>query len=277
MASSDSILAYSVGRFGAAGFAVPNPGNDRVTLNETIADIVAMVGKQMLAINSRADRDMTTPPSINTVRDLHKLYLRVRQIISTRTVEVSERIFETNHVSPESQPFLVFPTPYLYIRNRWLKRYTQLMLTMISDLMQHTENRREFDISPSVARIVRQYMDRIYYDMATDLFGKDKPTAKAEAFLLTEADFTGWNWIDWYVGTESIETVVHSEWVFTEDDLAVLSQGIAATNLPKLSPFAGTDNPDAANGSLPGDLSSTAVTSTASGMAAPAWPAGTNP
>jgi len=264
--TSDSILHYNVGDFGRAGFAVPNPGNDTVTLNETIGDLVSMIGKQMLSINTRADRDLTTPPSINTVRDLHRLYLRARQIVSARTVEVSELSFEADHVSPESQPFLIFPCPYRDIRNRWLKRYTQLMLTLCSNLMQHSENRREFDISPKVAKVVKDSMDRMYYDIATDLFQKSKADAKKPEFILTEADFAAWDWTEWYVDTERIETVVHSEWVFTEDDLDILARGIPATHLPKLEPFPGTSNPDA--GSL-GEV--TAATSTKSTIVSP-WP-----
>lgn len=266
--TTDSILHYSVGDFGRAGFAVPNPGNDKVTLNETIGDLVSMIGKQILSINTRADRDLPTPPSINTVRDLHKLYLRARQIVSTRTVEVSEMSFEADHVSPEAQPFLVFPTPYREIRNRWLKRYTQLMLTLCSNLMQHSENRREFDISPKVAKVVKDTMDRMYYDIATDLFQKSKADAKKPDFILTESDFNSWDWTSWYVDTERIETVVHSEWVFTEDDLDILARGIPATHLPKLEPFPGTANPDA--GSL-GEVTAAVSTSTTQTTVAP-WP-----
>lgn len=270
--TTDSILHYNVNDFGRAGFAVPNPGNDKVTLNETIGDLVSMIGKQILSINTRADRDLPTPPTINSIRDLHKLYLRARQIVSTRTVEVHEDSYEADHVSPEAQPFLVFPTPYRYVRNRWLKRYTQLMLGLCSDLMQHSENRREFDISPNVAGVVRRAMDRMYYDIATDLFQKTKEEAKKPEFLLTDADFSSWNWTTWYVDTERIETVVHSEWVFTEDDLHVLAQGIPATHLPKLDPFPGTANPDA--GDL-GEVANVAAAGSTTAVVAPPWPAST--
>ncbi len=237
---TDSLLHYDVEEFGKAGFVVPNPGNDPVTMNETIHDLVSIIGQQILAMNSTADRDMHTPPDISLIRDLHKAFVRIRHIVSTRVVQNGEDAFRSEHNSPEEKVFLVFPTPYMKTRNRWIKRYTSLMLCLCSELMQHTESRREFDISPRVAKVVKGYMDRMYYDIATDLFNKPKEAAKADSFLLTEEDFAAWNWDEWMVDTEHIQPVVHSRFVFTEDQLAVLTAGIPATRLPMLKPIAGS-------------------------------------
>lgn len=245
--NSDSILHYDVEAFGDAGFAIPNPGNDPVTLNATIADVVAMVGKQVLNMNSTADRDLHTPPDIGLLKDLHQLYLNAGHMLSVSVVENNEPVFDSDHNSPDVQHFLIFPTPYRDTRNPWIKRYTRWMLCLISDLMQNTQNRREFDITPKVRDTAKKYMDRMYYDMATMLFRKTKAEAKVPGFILQPADFDTWNWSDWYVDTERIETVVHSRFVFTEDQLLTLAQGIPAAALPPSRPFPGTGNPDAAD------------------------------
>jgi hypothetical protein len=136
--------------------------------------------------------------------------------------------------------------------------------------MQHSQNRREFDINPRVMKMVRGYMNRMYYDMATTLFRKTKAEAKADGFILQEADFDTWDWDTWFVDTERIETVVHSRYVFTEDQKKSLAQGIPAATLPHLEPFPGTANPDAADLS-DSDAEETATDSGSTGSIVNPW------
>jgi hypothetical protein len=79
--------------------------------------------------------------------------------------------------------------------------------------------------------------------MATELFGVDPEAAKALDFTLTEQDLQGSDPGKFFTSTEMIDTVPRLDTVPTEDDLAVLTDGIPATMLVGLSKYPGGDPP----------------------------------
>jgi hypothetical protein len=98
--------------------------------------------------------------------------------------------------------------------------------------MQHTENRKEMEISTAFAGQVGQYIKRVYVNMAIELFGKSREAASADGFVLTDADFTAYNPGDFFTQTEMVDTVPRLDRVFTEDRLELLAEGIPITQLP---------------------------------------------
>jgi len=78
---------------------------------------------------------------------------------------------------------------------------------------------------------------KIYYEMATEYFGKDAAAAKADNFWLTDADFSAYDpgaiRPDW----ESNDPVPALDNVFTEDRKSVLVSGVPMHLLPKLQPY----------------------------------------
>jgi hypothetical protein len=253
IASTDAILWYNVGTFGEAGFAVPNPSDDPTTVNQTIADLVSIIGRNLLAINQRDDAALRIPPSINVLRDVHKLYVRIRQIVAARAVPHHEPLFETQHVSPAAFPFRLHPTPYFKLRNPFMQRWTGAMLVLMSELMQHTENRRSSDITVTVGALVGAHMNRMYANMAAELFGKTRAEVQVEGFLLQDADFSTYNPSQFFTQTERIDTVSPQRFIFTEDQLASVANGIEATALPaSVRPWPGTGNMSSSSSSSVG-------------------------
>jgi hypothetical protein len=240
--TTDSILWYNVERFGDAGFAVPNAGNDNTTLNETIHNFVGIIGKNLLNLNRSEDSDLPRPPRITTVLDVHRLYVRMRTLVAARAVPHNEAAHVSTHVSPAEHAFKVFPTPYFRTRNTFMKRWTGIGLQLISELMQHTENRQSTSISVDVGVLIGDYMNLIYFNMATELFNKTREEARDPAFLLTDADFTAYNPSAFWTDTERSEVVPDFDTVFTEDEIRVLAAGIDVSALPAtVVPWRGTD------------------------------------
>ncbi|WP_442484005.1 hypothetical protein [Aeoliella sp. SH292] len=230
--NSDAILHYNVGLFGEAGYAVPNWSNDIGSLNPTIIDWTQLVGRNLFHIMHHEDVDLRIPPSRNTLERIHKLYLRAASILAGRAVPPGERNMEVHHVRPAGEVFRVFPVPYFNVRNPFLKRWAELVLLSLSEAMQHTENRKEMEVSTAFAGLVGQYLKRIYSNMAIELFGKDRTAATADGFLLTEADFAAYNPASFFTATEMIDTVPRLDRVLTEDRLELLAEGIPVTQLP---------------------------------------------
>lgn len=235
--NTDAALWYNVGVFGDAGYAVPNWSNDVGTLNPNIWDLTYTIGKNLFAIMHHEDADLRIPPSINTLKRIHKLYVRMSQVLSGRAVPPGDDNMEVKHTRPGGDVFIVFPIPYFKVRNVYMKRWAGLMLMALAEAMQHTENRKEMEISLAFAGQVGQYLTRVYQNMAVEMFGKDRAAVKDPKFLLADADFAGYDPSKWFTSTELVDTVSRLDRVFTEDRLELLAEGIPVTELPELKPW----------------------------------------
>lgn len=235
--TNESVLWYNVGDFGKAGYAVPNWGENIGTLNATIRDLVDTIGRNLFAFMHHDDVDLRVPPSINTIMRIHKLVLRVRSILGGRAVVSGVPNMESAHASPAPEVFLVYPCPFFRVRNSWLKSYAELVFMGLTEIMQHTENRKPFEISDSFAGLVGQYFSRIYRRMATELLGIDPKTASDPSFVLSDAQLAAYNPGAFFTATELVDTVPTFDAIFTAQQLEVLGQGILVTDLPALTPY----------------------------------------
>lgn len=231
---NDALLFYNVGDFAKFGLAVPNCGNDRTSQNDTIRYLTETVGRNLQGIMWHTDASLRTPPSINTLMRIHKLCIRARQILAGRAVPANVPNMEPQHALPAPETFLVFPTPYFTVRNTFLKQYSGLVLTALTEAFQHSENRKPIEISETFAGHFGQYIHRVYRLMATELFNVPAAEAAALDFTLTEAQIKAYNPAAWFTQTEMIDTVAPIEDWPTEDDLQLLTDGIPVTVLPTL-------------------------------------------
>lgn len=230
--NSDAILWYNVGVFGESGYAVPNWSNDVGSLNPTILDWVQLVGRNLFHIMHHEDVDLRIPPSRNTLERVHKLYLRAASILAGRAVPSGERNLEVQHVRPAGEVFRVYPVPFFKVRNPFMRRWAEMVLISLAEAMQHTENRKEMEISTAFAGQVGQYLRRLYENMAIELFAKSRAEAMTPTFVLTDADFAAYNPQEFFTATEMVDTVPRLDRVLTEDRLELLAEGIPVTQLP---------------------------------------------
>jgi hypothetical protein len=235
--NTDAVLWYNVGEFGKVGYAVPNWSNDFGSLNPQILDWTYLVGRNLFHIMHHEDADLRIPPSINTAKRIHKLYIRAANILAGRAVPPGENNMEVMHSRPAGEVFRVFPVPFFLVRNQFMRRWAELILMSLAEAMQHTENRKSMEISTAFAGQVGQYIKRVYINMAIELFGKPRSIAGADGFTLTDADFAAYNPGDFFTQTEMVDTVPRLDRVFTEDRLEVLAEGLAVTELPDLKPW----------------------------------------
>lgn len=237
LTNTDAILHYNVGVFGEAGYAVPNWSDDVGTINPQISDVVNLIGQNLFNIMHHEDVDLRIPPSINTIRRIHKLFLRSKQVLAGRAVPPNVPNMETVHSRPAGETFRVYPIPFFKVRNPFMRRWAELILISLAEAMQHTENRKEMEISTAFAGQVGQYITRVYQNLGIELFGKTREVATAPAFELTEAELTAYDPAKFFTSTELVDTVPRLDRVFTEDRLVLLREGIPVTQLPELKPW----------------------------------------
>lgn len=234
---TDAILWYNVGEFGEAGYAVPNWSDDVGSLNPHILNFVNVCGANLFSIMHHSDVDLRTPPSINTLKRIHKLYVRCASLLAGNAIPPGQDNMEVEHYRPAGEVFRVYPCPYFLVRNPFMRKWAELIFIMQTEAMQNTENRKEMEISTAFAGKVGQYIRRVYTNMAIELFGKEKTVAEAAGFVLTSADFDAYDPYAFFTDTELTDTVPRLDRVFTEDRLAYLREGIPVTQLPELGPW----------------------------------------
>lgn len=235
--STDAALWYNVGVFGAAGYAVPNWSDDIGTLNPSIYDLTMLLGRNFFAIMHNEDVWLDTPPSINTLRRVHQLYVRAGQILSGRAIPPGTNQLESMHGSPSGHVFRVFPVPYFKVRNPHMARWAQWMMLCLTECFQHVENRKTIEITTTFAGDVGKFLTRIYENMAIELFGKTREQATAPGFLLTAEELSAYDPSKFFTRVEMIGAVPRLDLVFTEDQVRHLAEGLPVTQLPPLGPW----------------------------------------
>lgn len=232
LTNTDAVLWYKVGVFGDAGYAVPNWSNDVGSLNPQILDWVDLVGRNLFHVMHHEDVDLRIPPSINTCKRVHKLYLRAGNILAGRAVAPGTDNMEALHSRPAGEVFRVYPIPFFKVRNPFLRRWAAMVLVSLAEAMQHTENRKEMEISTAFAGQVGQYLRRVYVNMAIELFGKTREEATAQGFVLSNDDLSAYDPSQFFTSTEMVDTVPRLDRVFTEDRLELLAERLPITDLP---------------------------------------------
>lgn len=240
---NDAFLWYNVGDWARLGLAVPNFGNDVASQNGSISYLVDAVGRNLQAVMFHSDSRLTVPPSINTLRRVHKLAIRARDILGSRAIDPATPNMESAHNVPAAEVFRVYPVPYFTVRNRWLREWCSFALLALSEAMQHTENAKPIEISTTFAGQVGQYFHRLYRMMAVELLGVPVAEASALDFTLSDAQFAAYDPTKFFTSTELIDTVSPHGETPTEDDLLPLTSGIPVTQLPTLGGWPANGTP----------------------------------
>ncbi len=247
---SEAILWYNVGRWGELGYAVPNFLAQPQSLNATILQLVDVVGRNLFTIMLSPDADQRVPPTINTIQRLHRLIIRLRNLLASKAIAPVTPRMEIDHAAPAPQDHTIYPCPYWRVRNNWMKGYATLAMYAISTAIGHTENRNPLDISLAFSGLIGQYFQRIYYQIATELLGIDPATASAPGFTLTNAQLAAYDPSQWFTSTELVDVTPPIGAVPPPDLPAtqVLARGIPASMLVGLESFpTGSNVPMSAN------------------------------
>lgn len=236
--TTDAILWYNVGVYGEIGYAVPNPSNDIGSLNPNMLDFTNGIGRGLFFIMHHEDVDLSTPPTVETLWNVHQLVMHMQRLVASRIQPDNELPFNPEHVRPAGEVFHVWPVPYFRVRNQTLKRWARYTLYLLAELFQNSENRRLMNVYGKIGERIGGYLKRkIYYEMATEFFGKSPDEAKQPNFRLSDEDFASYNPSALRPDWERDDPVPALDNVFTEDRMARLAGGIPLHELPKLQPY----------------------------------------
>ena len=227
---SDEVLWWNNGVWGEAGYAMPNPSGKVWSANTVISGLVSLFGRELFNLMHRPDVRFTRPPNKQFLYDIHQLVVVGRKRLNDRAVNFSDRRMDAQHASPANKTFLVYPVPFFgeRIRNADAREYCELMLLTISEMMQHSDNDFDLEISSSFAAMVGERLQRILVLIATKYFGITRTVASAPEFVLPDTAFTTYDPSKLFVTSELVEERPPLQWWPTENDLSPL-RGIAIT------------------------------------------------
>lgn len=232
--STDRVLLYNVEPWNRLGFAVANFGDNHGTTNHAIWRLADEIGKVQLYIMTHIDVWRTQPPSINNVMRLGKLLNRINQVLASRQMAENEQRLEGVHYTSAILPWNIHPVPYFrssFVRNGWLAEYNELVMIMLTNIYQHSDNNLPLTITESFSRQVYQYAREIKIRMGTELLALPRATVEADGFLFDADAYSNYRPSDLVVNTEAIDTPGPIESRPTEDDLRLLASGIPSTDL----------------------------------------------
>jgi hypothetical protein len=220
---TDEVLWYNNGKWGSAGYAIPNPSGKTFTNNSVIAGLVSLVGRNLFELTHREDVKFYRAPHKQFWYDLHQLLITARKRIDDRTRrENDSNGLVAVHATPAPSVFVVYPVPYFgeRVRQNDVREYTQICLMMLSEMMQHSDNEVATYITPSFAGTVGKYLQEILALFSTKYFGKTRADAYKPDFALTDADFTGYDSSKVMTSVEMSEERPPLQWWPTENDLS---------------------------------------------------------
>jgi hypothetical protein len=229
MFESDEILWYDNGRWGQAGYAIPNPAGKTFTNNSVIFQLHSLLGRTMFDMMHRPDVKFFGPPHKQFWFDLHQLIITARKRLADRTRQPNDSNgLDVTHVTPAPQVFLVYPVPFFgeRIRQPDVREYCQLALMLQSEMMQHSDNERSTYVGPGFSAVCGKYLQEILALLSTKYFGKTRVQAYAPDFALVDSDFTGYDPAKFMTSVELSEERPPLQWWPTENELSLI-RGLA--------------------------------------------------
>lgn len=220
---TDEILWYDNGKWGAAGYACPNPGGKTWTNNSVIAGLFDIFGRNMFELAHREDVKFYAPPHKQFWFDLHQLIVTARKRLADRTrTPADNNGLVVTHATPNPQIFNVYPLPYFDERIRQLdvREYIRIALLMMGEVMQHSDNEHPTYITPGFSSLISKYLQEILALFATKYFGKTRDQAYAPDFVLADADFQAYDPTKVLTSVELTEERPPVQWWPTENDLS---------------------------------------------------------
>jgi hypothetical protein len=223
--STDEILWYNNGKWGEAGYAIPNPAGKTFTLNSVVQDFVDVFGRNLFELMHRPDVRFYAAPQKQFWYDLHQCLIVCRKRLNdqTRTPNDSNGL-DVIHAAPDYKPFLVYPIPYFgeRVRQTDVRNYSQIALFCLQEAMQQSDNERAAFITPGFSSTIGKYIQEILALMATKYFGYTRAQAYDPAFALKDTDFTNYDPSKVLTSVELTEERPPIYWWPTQNDLSAI-------------------------------------------------------
>lgn len=231
---SDEILWFKNGRWGDAGYGIPNCSGKTWTDNDTIFEVHNALGRTLFDLLHRSAVKFPEPPHASFFWDMHlALTIGRKRLLDRRLTKGQELTLDPKHVSATPKTFLVYPVPHfgMRVRQRDIAEYGRLGMTLLSEMMQHSANEEQYWIGEQFVTMSVGYINEILTLVATKYFGYTREEFRTAGFSIAPDRFTEANYRPWEF-VMPIERSTERQpqlWWPTENDLSAIN-GIPITD-----------------------------------------------
>lgn len=229
---TDEILWFNNGKWGEAGYAIPNPGGKLWTNNATIYGMAQFFGRELFDLMHRDDVKFTRPPNKQWLYDCYKMCKLGIKRLADRAVDFNQERLDGEHATPAPRAFVVYPIPFFGERIRQLDcaEYAQIAMLTLSEIYQHSDNDYTLDVSTLLAGTVHKRLVRIIKLMATKFLGYTRDEVSApdwDPMSIPDVKFSsdplaGYNPQNLFTSSELTEERQPLRWWPTENDLSLI-------------------------------------------------------
>lgn len=192
---TDEILWFNDGRWGLAGYAIPNCQGKTWTNNANIFHLVDLIGRAAFHMGHQSAVQFEEPPHKDFWWEWQKALVSARSnLIANRLDEGTDRNLPETHTTATPKTFLVYPVPYFAnrIRQEDLRLLIELTLHMLGHIMQHTANEKSYYVSGDLVETCVGYINEMLRIVAIKYFGYSKAeiVALEPEFRIADERFT---------------------------------------------------------------------------------------
>lgn len=195
--SSSEIPWWDNGKWGECGYAVLNPGGKPSSGNETMRRVVNFIGQELFVLMHKPDVRFKRPFNLAWLRDFNKMIvLGMKRLGDISVSFTNERSGDANHAINTPDAFTVYPVPFhgKRIRQEDAKYWCGELLILMSEMVQHSDNDFDNDITDFAVGFCQKKLRRIQADMAMKYFGFSREQIEAPTFefplaLMTDAAY----------------------------------------------------------------------------------------
>lgn len=230
---SAEIMWWDNGIWGRAGYAIPNDGGKSTTANETIRGIHDFIGAELFNLMHRPDVKMSRPFNAEWLFNLNKmLTLGIKRMADYSIGWTDKRKGDAAHAINTPEAFIVYPVPYFgqRIRQKDARRWCGQILRLLSEIMQHSDNEFDDDVTAFAASMIQEDLRRIQGDMAMKYLGKSRAEVETAGFVVPPDAFSNANYKPdgLFTEREMVEERMPLQWWPTANDLTPIA-GIPIT------------------------------------------------
>lgn len=230
--STTEIPWWNNGIWGMAGYAIPNDGGKATTKNSVVHSIHAFIGRELFNIMHKPDVKFHRPPNSVWLHSVAKMIRLGRKRMFDIAVNWNdERLGDADHNTTSVKSFLLFPVPFFggRIGNHDARMWCEILLVLLGEIMQHSDNDYDSDITSLLASEVDQQLKRIEYTIATKYLEVPRAEAEADDYSLPLViDNTNYHPDNLFTSAEMMNERPPIDWWPSANDLSPLASGIPA-------------------------------------------------
>lgn len=230
--STTEIFWFNNGIWGDAGYAIPNDGGKPTTKNSILWGIHHFLGRELFKMMHSPDVKFSRPPNGNWLHKVAKMIRLCRKRMNDRSVGWNdEREGDAERVTANIKEYVYYPVPFFggRIRNSDAREWCEIILILLSEIMQHSDNMYDGDITDMLAGEIDQQMHRIERQLATKFLGFSKEAVDDPSFVLPMIiDDTNYSPDNLFTESEMIDELPPPDWWPSANDLSPI-QRIPAT------------------------------------------------